>query len=416
MDRRYDPRTIVTPYAFSVHPELLGRPLATPWQRLGAISLDLVVIFGLSRIGGTTLAVASGILLLWLALKKPAKDALGWAFRGFVGCLGATILGITLIAVGGVHYLARLENDPEAQAELRSRISEIADSAGLDLNLAVEGSPESIRLEDLAEIVPNLFALRRAEDGAEAREIARSIATTAREGGVPLQDIRLSLMGLMPDDAPWSGEADDIIDEVMAELRRGIPEEVPAQGEAPAAPSQEASAISDSLALDSIATLNNLVVTLDEERRDVEAELTRTERQLEEAENRTPLDWLGTLIDDLGLGFGWAALYLTLTHTWWKGRSIGKKIFRTRVVMIDNRPLNLWLSFERAGGYAAGFATGLLGFAQVFWDPNRQAIHDKVSETFVIQDGKSPVPGPWIAEGTAQWHRGRAPDQGEGKS
>ena len=65
-----------------------------------------------------------------------------------------------------------------------------------------------------------------------------------------------------------------------------------------------------------------------------------------------------------------------------------------------------WLSFERAGGYAAGFATGLLGFAQIFWDPNRQAIHDKVSETIVIQDGKAPLPGPWIDEGRAMWKGG----------
>jgi hypothetical protein len=415
MDRRYDPRTIVTPYAFSVHPELLGRPLATPWQRLGAISLDLVVIFGLSKIGGTTLAVASGILLLWLAAKRPAKDAFGWAFRGFVGCLGITILGITLIAVLGIRYLERLESDPAAQAELRSRIAEITDSAGIDLDLAMEGAPEDIGLEELAEVVPNLFALRNAETGAEAREISGTIATTAREAGVPLQEIRLSLRGLMPSDAPWSGEADDIVDEVMAELRQGIPG-APEPGEAQNPPPGSGSGISDSLALDSISALNRLVETLDEERRDVEAQLTRTETRLREAEDRTPLDWFKDLIDDLGLGFGWAALYLTLTHAWLKGRSVGKKIFRTRVVLIDNRPLSLWLSFERAGGYAAGFATGLLGFAQIFWDPNRQAIHDKVSETFVIQDGKSPVPGPWIAEGTAQWHRGRPSDPGEEKS
>ena len=40
----------------------------------------------------------------------------------------------------------------------------------------------------------------------------------------------------------------------------------------------------------------------------------------------------------------------------------------------------------------------MLGFAQIFWDPNRQAIHDKVSETIVIQEGKDAVPGPWMAE------------------
>ena len=33
------------------------------------------------------------------------------------------------------------------------------------------------------------------------------------------------------------------------------------------------------------------------------------------------------LIDDLGIGFGWAALYLTVTHAWWKGTSVGKKVF-----------------------------------------------------------------------------------------
>ena len=409
MDRRQDPRTIVTPYAFSVHPDLLGRPLATPWQRLGAISIDLVVVFGLTRIGGVWLAVATGLLLFWLAVRKPAQDTMGKAFRGFAGCLGVTILSGTVLFIGGMHLLRQLENDPGAQEDLRAKVSEIAGSVGIEVGLNAEGGPDSLRLADLVSIVPNLFALRRAENGEQAREIARSIATAAREEGLPLQEIRLTLAELMPDDASWSGEGEDIIDEIMGELRRGL-SEGPLPAEIPATRSTEAYAITDSMALDSIATLNNLVLTLDEERRDVEAELTRTETQLEEAESRGILDRLKNLIDDLGLGFGWAALYLTIIHAWWNGRSIGKKIFRTRVVMIDNRPLNWWLSFERAGGYAAGFATGLLGFAQIFWDPNRQAIHDKVSETMVIQDGKDPVPGPWIIEGKAQWERGRPPD------
>jgi hypothetical protein len=161
------------------------------------------------------------------------------------------------------------------------------------------------------------------------------------------------------------------------------------------------------VALDSILALNQLVLSLDEERQDAEEQLGRMQTELEEAENAGILDWLWNLIDDLGLGFGWGALYMTITHALLKGSSLGKKLFRIRVVMIDKRPLNWWLSFERAGGYAAGIATGLLGFAQIFWDPNRQAIHDKVSETFVIQVGKDPVPGPWIAEGKAQWEKRR---------
>ena len=82
-----------------------------------------------------------------------------------------------------------------------------------------------------------------------------------------------------------------------------------------------------------------------------------------EAEGTGFLDWLQGILDDLGIGFGWAALYLTIIQAWWKGSSVGKKMFRIRIVMIDKRPLNLWLSFERVGGYAAGLATGMLGFA-----------------------------------------------------
>ena len=57
------------------------------------------------------------------------------------------------------------------------------------------------------------------------------------------------------------------------------------------------------------------------------------------------------------------------------------------MVRLNGQPLGLYMSLERAGGYAAGLATGLLGFAQVWWDPNRQAIHDKVAETVVVREG-----------------------------
>ena len=41
-------------------------------------------------------------------------------------------------------------------------------------------------------------------------------------------------------------------------------------------------------------------------------------------------------------------------------------------------------SFGRYGGYAAGMATGGLGFAQVLWDANRQAVQDKLAHTVVV--------------------------------
>jgi uncharacterized RDD family membrane protein YckC len=90
------------------------------------------------------------------------------------------------------------------------------------------------------------------------------------------------------------------------------------------------------------------------------------------------------ILADFGLGFGWAMFYFTFFTSWNQGRTVGKMLTKTRVVRLDNKPLSLWVSFSRQGGYGAGLATGLVGFAQILWDPNRQAIQDKVASTVVI--------------------------------
>jgi len=97
------------------------------------------------------------------------------------------------------------------------------------------------------------------------------------------------------------------------------------------------------------------------------------------------LQWGKGIIQDLGLGFGWAAVYFTLFSLLWRGQTPGKKVCNIRVVALSGEPLGLLDCFGRYGGYGAGFATGLLGFLQVYWDPNRQAIQDKISATVVIQ-------------------------------
>jgi len=321
MERKLDPRTIVTPYAFAVHPDLLGMPLATPWQRLGAISIDLVVIGFLSLVGLGPLAIASTALLFWLATRKPTRDTMGRFFKIAVGCLGFMILGITALVV----FLMNSEPVQEVFEQVRTQVE-----------AASQGDPP----------------------------------TGAPPTGAP------------PTGAPPTGE-----------VEAGDPD--PGLGDRAVA------------AVDSIENLNRELTLAREDQENLQEALEQTNALLEEERNRGPLGWLLGIIDDIGVGSLWAVVYLTVTHAWWKGRSIGKKLFGIRVVMIDKRPLNWWLSFERVGGYAAGLATGLLGFAQIFWDPNRQAIHDKVSETIVIREGMTPVPGPWIQEGKAQWTRGQ---------
>ena len=78
------------------------------------------------------------------------------------------------------------------------------------------------------------------------------------------------------------------------------------------------------------------------------------------------------------------SLYFTLFTSLWNGQTPGKKVTGIKVLQLDGTPLSIIDSFGRYGGYAAGLATGFLGFLQVYWDPNRQAIHDKISATVVI--------------------------------
>jgi len=97
----------------------------------------------------------------------------------------------------------------------------------------------------------------------------------------------------------------------------------------------------------------------------------------------------------LGSAFGVWTLYFTVATVVLKGRTFGKLAMRTRVVRLDGEPLTWLPSLERAGGYAAGVATGLMGFMRVFWDRNRQCVHDRIVGTVVVMDGVAAIPGSW---------------------
>lgn len=102
--------------------------------------------------------------------------------------------------------------------------------------------------------------------------------------------------------------------------------------------------------------------------------------------------WVKGIFADLGIGVGWAVFYFTATIAWCHGQTIGKKLLKIKVIQLDGKELSLFAAFSRQGGYGAGIATGLLGFLQILWDPNRQAIQDKVASTVVIRLGKDKRP------------------------
>jgi hypothetical protein len=194
----------------------------------------------------------------------------------------------------------------------------------------------------------------------------------------------------MPDDASWSSTAEAIVDEAIAAAMA----DSAAVGEmAAAVPTDSSRAIlSDSVVADTLRKLEGAVATLtsssESKQRRID-DLTAELRQ--EQEGGALLATLKGFLDELGFGFGWASLYLTVMLSWWKGQTIGKRLLKIRVLRLDGEPITWWTAFERAGGYAAGIATGLLGFAQVYWDSNRQAIHDRIVGTVVVIDGAEKV-------------------------
>ncbi len=104
-------------------------------------------------------------------------------------------------------------------------------------------------------------------------------------------------------------------------------------------------------------------------------------------------DEVERLVDAVGASFGWGVVYFSLLPAFWPGQTIGKKLFKLQAVELTGKPMTVMRSLKRYGGYAAGMATGGLGFTQLLWDPNRQAIQDRAAHTVVI-DLRAPPPSP----------------------
>ncbi len=88
----------------------------------------------------------------------------------------------------------------------------------------------------------------------------------------------------------------------------------------------------------------------------------------------------------LGVTFGWSGVYFTLLAGGFSGRTLGKRLVRIRAVRINGQPITFFDAFVRHGGYVAGVAMGLTGFLKLLWDPNRQAVEDRVAGTVVVRE------------------------------
>lgn len=137
------------------------------------------------------------------------------------------------------------------------------------------------------------------------------------------------------------------------------------------------------------------VATLQAEVRRLKRQLARERQAAEDAAAaahwRERLRRLGL---EFGIGYGWSLVYFTMLPVWWRGQTLGKRLFGLRTVEITGKPMVPLLAFKRFGGYLAGMATGGLGLVQLLWDPNRQALQDKAAHTVVIDERLPPRPLP----------------------
>jgi hypothetical protein len=417
-----DPRTIVTPDAFEIAPHLMGTPLAPPWRRFWALMLDLVVILVLTVVLGDIAVLVwgtVGLILVRVAFVRPSasmSQAAAVLLRVFTGCLGLVILA----GVGVAMLVFSLATDEGGGVT----------NPGTGMS-SQEGQAPGRAASVLARLGGGIGAvsdLAGAETAEEAEEAALVVLETAAGMGLDEAGLEDLLASVTVEDVPWEADADDIFERALDRWRAG---REPGTGVEPDADAEgsvgatEVAAMDDDDALaeyarllreeglgevgdearvralrervrtlvaaDTLESLSEEVVDLREDLEDEEARRRRAERALEDA-GSPMVALLRDIWEQLGSAIGLWSVYFTVLLTLWKGQTVGKRVMGIRVLRLDGEPMTWWSAFERAGGYIAGVATGLLGFAQVFWDPNRQCIHDKIVGTVVVDIRATPDP------------------------
>lgn len=367
-----DPKTLVTPFAFEIAPKVLYTPLASPLKRGLAMLVDGLLITVLAEQAGWVFILLVGLTLLIQRKSRQLGQIFKWGLylSMFVMMLWVTVgnllpfteqeqensreesgftdnqIGIDAIGqfisyMPNIIRFSRCENINCAETELD----------GLLVALSASKLPVSEQQNILNDAVDDIFLTE--EDKSTLKQLIARNLNVLNNPAIELKDSNA--------DSPVNIDASIAIDneELGLSAMPGLPDKEQIKRDGKSA--------------------NNLLYqeALDE--------------QDAEDDSYSLVAWAKGILNDLGLGFGWAAFYFTVFTAWFDGQTLGKKLFGIRVIQLDGTKLSLWDAFGRYGGYGAGFATGLLGFLQIYWDANRQAIQDKISATVVIDTKKERV-------------------------
>jgi len=395
---KIDPREIITPSSFVIAPELLGRPLARPWRRLAAFLIDLMLIgilVGLLQEPSIFFGALLALLLFRVTRARGQTSSLGRLTRGALRLTAAVIVfGIAIATWSSIAQAIRDADEPPVFTKRTGPDGRVV--------LSAEGS-----LTRMGVAFSDIIALATISNDEEARAVSTRIRNRLVAAGITAEDAA-ELRGSIESDMGGASRRAGLqaLVEALREIEGTARDSTTATIEA--APPVDALALdfgaalregdreradalrvqlTDALARDTLSALERRYQRLRSRADELQATVDRLKGEREEAGHRFSIvHAVKSILDDLGIGFGWMALYFTAFLTLWKGRTPGKRILRIRVIRLDGKPIGWWAAFERFGGYAAGLVTGLLGFLQIYWDRNRQAIHDKISETVVVRE------------------------------
>ncbi|HEX6589729.1 MAG TPA: RDD family protein [Longimicrobiales bacterium] len=396
------PREYITPEAFRVADHLIGVPLAKPSRRLGAMLIDLLLVAlltGLLDAIGLLIALVGSFLVFRLS-----RGGEGRWYRRFyrkgLGCFGALLTFVAIMFVSDfVRDQFRGGDDDDEPTTIAG------DSAG---NVAIEG----VGFAAGTAVIGSGYRLRNATRPGERDTLADQIVSRLVEDGLSPAQIRPLLPDLL-DDAVLPPEAIAALEAAVettsarmenrpprsaAEIARddSVATERLAEARADSAAAMLAAAGGDTV----LAAARDTIRQLNGRMRELESDLALEEQRRAAAEERFDdgaVRWvLSSVSDELGLGLGWLGLYFTAFLVLGGGQTPGKRLFRLRVIRLDGRAIGWWTSLQRFGGYSASVFTGLLGFAEMIWDENRQALQDKLVHTVVIQEPKQGTTAPAV--------------------
>lgn len=319
---RKESREIITPYAFEVSQELWGVPTASPLRRLVAIGIDALLISMLANASFFAIPIAMGFLM-WCR----------WQVKKYRQVLFLAVVTALLLATAAA--------DPELLQAGNDKKSKLVNG-----------------LSQTAQMTGDVIAMQQADcdQACMDKHLAR-VARRLPKQSMSYEDAQSFLDGLIEDTdydrAVWPEQREKLL----------------------AAWQQTPDASGPAVAKDA-----PVPVTAKTE----PASPPKAWYEFDDGEHSL-IAWAKGILKDFGFGVGWAMFYFTFMLAWCHGQTIGKKLLGIRVLQLDGEELSLFTAFSRQGGYGAGFATGLLGFFQVFWDPNRQAIHDKIASSVVIR-------------------------------